>query len=513
MRPLLPIALALLVLYGPTYWDMSHGIWRGDEQAHAPIIAVIVAWLIWRGRAALDEPGRPAALASGLMLAVGLAAYACGRALELPLLEIGSQIPVLAGVLLFLGGKKWLRAFAFPLGFLLFMLPLPGVLVDALTSPIKEWISMCAEELLYRAGYPIARSGVILSLSQYRLLVADACSGLSSMIFLGALGLLFLHLAARHSRIHVALLLASILPIAFAANLARVLFLLLLTYHAGDALGQGPLHDVTGVATFILALTLLFVLDALLSKALPSVSVPPPPAGRNRLPRQINASRATWLSIPLLAAAGAAMALQPAQNAAGLKPRLELEAAIPTEFAGWRQASGLIPIAPKMDAATPYSQTLARTYVDADNRRVMLVIAYGDRQLGDAMQAHRPEYCYKAQGFAISAAVDQQLETWRGTLPIRRLHAQRQGRSEPVSYWMTVGDQAALPGLERKIAQARQALSGTVPDGLLVRVSSIDDLPQGAYALHDRFVIDLLSALPEAGRVRLAGAARYRPAQ
>ena len=229
MRPLLPIALALLVLYGPTYWDMSHGIWRGDEQAHAPIIAVIVAWLIWRGRAALDEPGRPAALASGLMLAVGLAAYACGRALELPLLEIGSQIPVLAGVLLFLGGKKWLRAFAFPLGFLLFMLPLPGVLVDALTSPIKEWISMCAEELLYRAGYPIARSGVILSLSQYRLLVADACSGLSSMIFLGALGLLFLHLAARHSRIHVALLLASILPIAFAANLARVLFLLLLT--------------------------------------------------------------------------------------------------------------------------------------------------------------------------------------------------------------------------------------------------------------------------------------------
>ena len=73
---------------------------------------------------------------------------------------------------------------------------------------------------------------------------------------------------------------------------------------------------------------------------------------------------------------------------------------------------------------------------------------------------------------------------------------------------MTVGNQVALPGLERKIAQVRQALSGTIPDGMLVRVSSIDDLPLSAYALHDRFVIDLLSALPERERLRFAGAAR-----
>lgn len=513
MRPLLPLALALLLLYGPTYWDMSHGIWRSDEQAHAPIIAVIVAWLIWRARATFDEPGRPAHLAGGLTLFAGLAAYAGGRALELPLLEIGSQIPVLAGVLLWLGGTRWLRTFAFPLGFLLFMLPLPGMLVDALTSPIKELISTCAEELLYRAGYPIARSGVVLSLSQYRLLVADACSGLYSMIFLGALGLLFLHLAARQSRIHAALLLASILPIAFAANLARVLFLLLLTYHAGDAVGQGPFHDFSGIVVFALALSLLFILDALLSKAFPPSSLPPLPVVASEPSRPGGARRAAWLSLPLLAAAGAAMALQPGQQAARQNPRLDLETAIPKEFAGWRQAGGLIAIAPKADTATAYSQTLARTYVDAGNRRVMLAIAYGDRQLGDAMQAHRPEYCYQSQGFAVGTAMDGQLETSRGSLPMRRLHAQRPGRSEPVSYWMTVGSQATLPGLHRKLAQIRQALSGTVPDGMLVRVSSIDDRPEAAYAVHDRFVIDLLSSLPEADRVRLAGAAGSRRAE
>lgn len=511
MRSLLP--LALLLLYGPTYWDMSHGIWRSDEQAHAPIIAVIAAWLVWRARAAFDEPGQPAHLTGSLALLAGLTAYAGGRAMELPLLEIGSQIPVLAGVLLWLGGARWLRSFAFPLGFLVFMLPLPGALVDALTSPIKELISICAEELLYRAGYPIARSGVVLSLSQYRLLVADACSGLYSMIFLGALGLLFLHLAARQSRIHAALLLASILPIAFAANLARVLFLLLLTYHAGDAVGQGPLHDFSGIVVFALALSLLFVLDALLSKAFPPSLAPPLPAVGGEPPRKVGACRAAWLSIPLLAAAGAAMALQPGQQAAGQKPRLDLETAIPKEFAGWQQAGSLIAVAPKADATTPYSQTLVRTYVDGEGRRVMLAIAYGDRQLGDAMQAHRPEYCYKAQGFNVGAAMDGHLETSHGTLPMRRLHAHRQGRSEPVSYWMTVGSQATLPGLERKLAQIRQALSGTVPDGMLVRVSSIDDRPEVAYAVHDRFVIGLLSALSEADRVRLAGAARTQPAE
>ncbi len=502
MRTSWLIALALLVLYAPTYWDMSQGIWRSAEQGYAPLIALVAAWLAWRVKARLPDPAAVAPVTGSFLLVSGLLAYAGGRALQLPLFELGSQIPVFAGLLLLLGGRPWLRAFAFPLGFMLFMLPLPGILIDSLTSPIKEAISILAEELLYRAGYPVARNGVVLSLSQYRLLVADACTGLYSMIFLTALGLLYLHLNPRQSRKHVALMLAGILPIAFVANLARVLLLLLLTYHAGDAVGQGPLHDLTGVGVFLLALFLLFVLDALLSRTLP-----PPPATRPvpRVSRQGMPRHAAWLCIPLLAGAGGALALQPGKHGPGPVPPVDLEVAVPSEFGGWRQTAGPIAVAADATAATPYGTTLARTYVDAENRRIMLAIAHGAHQLGDAMQAHRPEYCYRAQGFSVGATSDGSLRTAYGAVPVRRLETRRSERSEPVSYWMMVGNQATLPGFSRKLAQVRQALSGRIPDGMLVRISSIDENPQEAYRLHDRFASDLLSALPEAGRVRMAG--------
>ena len=92
-----------------------------------------------------------------------------------------------------LGGRQVLRQMAFPLFFLIFVLPYPGWVIDSLTQPLKLMISQGAEWLLYLAGYPVARSGVLISLGQYRLMVADACSGLHSLIFLSALGLLYIH--------------------------------------------------------------------------------------------------------------------------------------------------------------------------------------------------------------------------------------------------------------------------------------------------------------------------------
>src|SRR5436309_1663020 len=118
--------------------------------------------------------------------------------------------------------------------------------------------------LLYWAGYPIARSGVILSIGQYQLLVADACSGLHSMFSLAALGTLFMYMMGRTSRVHNAIMLAAILPIAFIANIVRVIILVLITYHFGDEAGQGFLHGTAGVVLMLVALGILFALDAVL---------------------------------------------------------------------------------------------------------------------------------------------------------------------------------------------------------------------------------------------------------
>ena len=137
------------------------------------------------------------------------------------------------------------------------MIPLPGILVDAITGPLKQWISVIVVELLYRVGYPISRNGVILTIGQYQMLVADACSGLHSMYSLSALGTLFMYIMARRSKLHNAIMLASILPIAFAANIVRVIVLVLITYHFGDEAGQGFLHGAAGIVLMLVALAVL----------------------------------------------------------------------------------------------------------------------------------------------------------------------------------------------------------------------------------------------------------------
>ena len=134
----------------------------------------------------------------------------------------------------------------------------------------------------------------------------------------------------------------------------------------------------------------------------------------------------------------------------------------------------------------------------------MLSIAYGGDQ-SDTMQVHRPEICYTAQGFQILKEAVGQMGTQYGTLPVKRLLARAGSRNEPITYWVTVGDKAAHVGLEQKIAQLRYGLTGKIPDGMLVRVSTIGADEAHAYRTQDAFVKDMLQSLDGSGRKRVAG--------
>jgi exosortase len=183
--------------------------------------------------------------------------------------EFAAQVVVVAAAVRLLKGRHGLALLWFPVLYLAFAVPLPGTLVDALTEPLKHGVSLIVVEVLHALGYPIARSGVMITIGAYELLVADACSGLNSMFSLAALGALFIHLKTRSSRLHTALLVASIVPIAFAANIVRVIALVLITYHFGDAAGQGFLHGAAGIVLMLVALLAFFGLDALLARCLP----------------------------------------------------------------------------------------------------------------------------------------------------------------------------------------------------------------------------------------------------
>jgi exosortase B len=167
-------------------------------------------------------------------------------------------------VALLLRGPAALRVAWFPIFFLVFFVPLPGVFVQMLTVPLKSAVSHVVEALLYHLGYPIARTGVVLNIGPYQLLVADACAGLNSMFTLEALGLLYMNLMGYTSRLRNVLLAVLIIPISFGANIVRVLILVLVTYYFGDAAGQGFIHGFAGMVLFLVGLVLMLATDTVL---------------------------------------------------------------------------------------------------------------------------------------------------------------------------------------------------------------------------------------------------------
>ena len=210
-----------------------------------------------------------------------------------------------------------------------------------------------------------------------------------------------------------------------------------------------------------------------------------------------------------LLAAIAAYALTPHQRLAELEP-INLEQMIPTEFGEWKMepTSEAIISSPEQDAFVKsiYSQVLSRTYVNRAGERIMLSIAYTRDQSDNAgKQSHRPEVCYPAQGFTIKRNQRSTLPTPYGDIAIRQLVAELGQRVEPLTYWTTVGNRVVVNGTEVKLAQINYGLNGTIPDGLIFRVSSIGDQVQTEYQHHQEFVTSLLSSISGKERERIAG--------
>lgn len=187
----------------------------------------------------------------------------------------------------------------------------------------------------------------------------------------------------------------------------------------------------------------------------------------------------------------------------------DLETMFPAQFGDWQVDTSLPVVLPapdvqaKLDAI--YNQVLARTYINRrTGERVMLSVAYGGDQ-SDGMQAHLPEVCYPAQGFELRGRQNVVLELEGRRIPARRIVTRLGARVEPVTYWLTLGEMVAATRTELKMQQMRYGLRGLVPDGMLVRVSSIDRDPERGFSGQRVFLTDLGHALAPAHIDRILG--------
>lgn len=219
-----------------------------------------------------------------------------------------------------------------------------------------------------------------------------------------------------------------------------------------------------------------------------------------------------WVLLALMVAAGAAAHVtRPSVYLSDLRPKVDLEDLIPKQFGEWRQLeqSGGQIINPQQSQLLKklYTQTLARSYVNANGKVIMLSIAYGANQ-SDGVALHYPEVCYPAQGFQLLDKALANLTTDFGDIAAKQLMTRLGNRSEPVTYWSTLGDKVVQGGIKTKLAQLDYGFKGFIPDGLIFRVSSIERDADKGHADQTAFVRELITALPAPSRLRIAGLAR-----
>lgn len=259
---LLLLAAGILALLLPSFISLATQVWTEESGIHGPIVLATGAWLLARRR---EEILRSACPGSGLvvsiMLPVFLLLYVLGRAFDFLSIEVAALLCALLTVAYSFVGWRVLQMLWFPIFYLFFLVPLPGWFIDYITAPLKELVSQSAQAILSAFGYQIVRQGVTLFIDQYQLLVEDACAGLNSLISLISVSLFYIYLLHNASWRYSLFLVMWIVPVAIAANIIRVIILVLITHYWGDAAAQGFLHSTAGLMMFVLALLGIFAID------------------------------------------------------------------------------------------------------------------------------------------------------------------------------------------------------------------------------------------------------------
>ena len=264
------VLVAFVVLYRHVIVQLV-GNWGGEDFSHGYLIVPLALYFVWDRRAQLSALSpRPSNLGLvAIVASVGLLVLSVlGAAVFLARL---SMLGVLAGLVLYLYGWRHLRLFAFPIAFLVLMIPIPTILFNRITFPLQLFASRFGEMALTLVGIPVLREGNVITLSNTTLEVAEACSGIRSLLSLITLALVLGYLSDRRAWVRGALAVAAA-PVAIVANGIRVAATGVAAYDIGPQAAQGTLHTFSGWLVFVVATVLLLAIQGLILKLWPDRS-------------------------------------------------------------------------------------------------------------------------------------------------------------------------------------------------------------------------------------------------
>lgn len=474
------IGMVSFLSFSQTIYNLFVNIWSKDDQAYGPILFILAIWLFYVKKSqiiAINHRSKLSILLISIVYIICLILNTVGASQSFIQLETVALPIFYLATVFYWGGYKQVKLLFASIIFLFLMIPLPASIVDIVTQPMKIAVSWAAENLLYQLGYPIAREGVILQIAQYKLLVADACSGLKSLFSLEAFGIAYLMIVKSNSMFRNCVLAALIVPISFLSNTIRIVILALLTYYEGESVAQGFLHQFSGIVLFAVAIIITVSIDQciqFLSASNKKVTAVDKVVG---LVTKTDVNLCKVLSFAILYSMLAillSVKMAPSESA---NDNFTLASIATPKIDNWIQTSDEMQLIDvnfnkEKEKSSFYDKVISKSYTNGHSK-IMLALAYDNKILQD-IKIHQQEVCYVAQGFKI---IDKhsRLVKWNNiNFEIVNLLTKRNNRIEVVSYYIRIGDLITNDVLAMRFNILKDGLiSHRILDGLLVRASQV----------------------------------------
>lgn len=467
-------AVISLWLYWPTLRHLVAQWWIDPNFSHGFFVPLFSAFVIWQERDRLARVATRPSWSGLIVLLTGLSVLVVGRLGAELFLERSSMLLVLAGVVILFVGWNLFRAVLFPWAFLLMMIPIPVLVLNQITFPLQLLASQVAAAVLPVFGVPVLREGNIINLAAMPLEVAEACSGIRSLMSLVALAIIYEYLLEKRRWVRWALALAAV-PITVVANDVRIIGTGLLVQYWDPQMAEGYFHSSWGLLTFLISLLMFYALHQLIRVVFPEKNEPSSQAVSARAtaiaggssPVKRSASRFILAS---LLVAGTAILLQARAGSEVYPPRLELKQ-FPDQIGGWTGQD--VPLGKDvLDILRP-SDYLLRVYQSPERTPYidLFIPFYRSQRAGEA--PHSPQHCLPGSGWT---PVENEHVTLtipgHVPFPVNRYLITKGEARQLVLYWFWAHDRGVASEYWAKYYLVKDAIRMNRSDGSLVRVTT-----------------------------------------